>query len=142
MKKINALLDRFMLLLVATCLAGFAYVGLAVADTGHEGATRIEIGRSTDFRKVTGSSVTGTAIFSSAVNRPDGFCLNNTGTTVWIGSVTATQNGTMHSNIANGMPIFSSGTYRLGGSMTGDAYLTCNAGVSTCEMRCNDGKVP
>lgn len=136
--------DSFGTLLCVGFIGLVAMIGLlgrVEADTGHEGATRKEVGSYVDPSKITGSSVAGTAIFSATVKRPDGTAFNNTGSTVWIGSVTETLNGQVHTNILNGFPVLSSATFPLDGSMTGVLYVTCDAGVSTCEMRVIEGKV-
>ena len=131
----------------ALLIVGLAFVAndrLALADTGHEGATRKEIGSYPEMYKYTGSSVAGTAYFSATTKRPDGFCYNNTGTDVWVGSVTATQRGSasfLHDNINVGFPWKSSTTWSLEGSFTGAWYFTCAPTVSTCEVRCLEGKV-
>lgn len=114
------------------------------ADTGHEGATRKEIGSFGEMYKYTGSSIAGTSFFEGTVKRPDGFCYNNTVTEVWVGSVTATQRGSasfLHDNINFGLPWKSSATFGLDGSFTGSWNFTCAPGVSTCEVRCIEGKV-
>lgn len=116
----------------------------APADTGHEGATRKEIGSYGAMRKVAGSSIAGTAFFSETVKRPDGLCVNNTATEVWIGTVSATQRGSasfLHDNINFGLPLTSTQSFRLDGSFTGAFYFTCAPGVASCEMRCLDGLV-
>lgn len=112
------------------------------ADTGHEGATRKEIGRTPFVSRVTGSSVAGTSFFSDSVSRPDGTAFNNTSSTIWVGTVTATQDRVTHSNIGQGYPVLSSGTFPLDGSFTGSWYFTCDAGVSACEIRTAEGRVP
>lgn len=111
------------------------------ADTGHEGATRIERGSYAGTRKVTGSSTAGTEFFAADVKRPDGLCINNTGSTVWIGTTSATQHQTTHENISIGIPVMSTQTFKLDGSYTGNLYFTCDIGVASCEFRCLDGLV-
>lgn len=131
----------------AMLIIGLAFVAndrLALADTGHEGATRVEQGSYSEMYKYTGSSVAGTAFISATTKRPDGSCRNNTGTEVWIGTVPATQRGSasfLHDNINFGNFLKSSETFSLGGSFTGDWYFTCAPGVATCEVRCSEGKV-
>ena len=121
-----------------------AAVGGARADQGWDAAMRIERGQYPAMRKVTGSSVAGTAFFDADMKRPDGLCVNNTGTTVWIGTVSATQRGDstfLHDNINFGAPLTATATFSLDGSFTGLWYFTCGPTVATCEMRCLDGKV-
>lgn len=116
----------------------------APADTGHEGAVRQEIGSYGQMFKYTGSSVAGTAMFAATVKRPDGSCVNNTGTEIWIGTVSATQRGGaafLHDNINAGYPVKSTQTFNLGGSFTGDWYFTCAPTVASCEVRCVEGAV-
>ncbi len=113
----------------------------ALADTGHEGATRREEGSYGQTFVVTGSSNSGTAFANSTVKRPAGLYLNNTGSTVWIGTTSATMNGTTnHENIRIGIPLVSSATINMA-SFTGAWYFTCNTGVTTCEMRSLEGLV-
>lgn len=126
--------------LFATSVAPF----VASADTGHEGAVRIEQGSYPNMFKYTGSSVAGTAFISATVKRPDGVCRNNTASEVWIGSVSATQRGDgsfLHDNINFGQFLKASETWTLGGSFTGAWYFTCAPTVATCEIRCSEGRV-
>ena len=120
--------------ILAALLFIIAIFGSTRADTGHEGAQRIEIGRSLSVNKIVGSSVTGTGMMSVAVNRPDGMYFNNTGSTIWIGTVSATIQSA-HTNVFMGFPVLASTTFKLGGSYTGNAYFTCNVGVANCEVR-------
>lgn len=116
----------------------------APADTGHEGAVRIEQGSYGQMFKYSGSSIAGTAFVSDTVKRPDGMCRNNTATEVWIGTVSATQRGSasfLHDNINFGQFLKSSETFTLGGSFTGSWYFTCAPGISSCEVRCVEGRV-
>ena len=133
--------------LMLMVLAGLVVITLAAfqepakADTGHEGATRVERGSYGSMRKVAVSSTTGTNIWTASVKRPDGLCFNNTASTIWIGTVTATVNGALHSNIVEGFPLLSSATFRLDGSFTGTLAATCEVGTAACELRCLDGLV-
>lgn len=114
----------------------------AIADTGHEGATRVEVGRSVQTASVICSSNTGTSFISASVKRPDGMYFNNSASTIFIGTTTATQNSAPHPNIYMGFPVLSSTTFSLGGSMTGAVACTCNVAVSACEIRSFEGLVP
>lgn len=139
MKKAN-------LLGLAMCLGGFLLgalspVGKAVADTGAEGATRIERGSYGDVRKVSVSSVAGTALWDASVKRPDSLCKNYSGSTLFIGTVTTTQDNTVHSNILNGFPVAASDTFKLDGSFTGVLYGTADVEVASIDVRCLDGLV-
>lgn len=92
---------------------------------------------------VTGSSVAGTAIMTANPKRVYVIMstLNNTGlgTTVFVGTVTATQNGVTHSNITNGLQVASSSTFILDGAMTDTAYFTCPIGIGSCVVRVLEG---
>lgn len=112
---------------------------MSFADTGFEGAIRKEIGRFVATAVVTGSSTTGTAFVSAKFTRPDGMYFNNTSSTIWLGTTTATVNGAVHTNIAIGFPVLSSATFVLQGSMTGAVNFTCNSGVGSCEVRAFEG---
>lgn len=126
---------KYLLALVVVLCAGFSR-----ADTGHEGATRQEIGSYGATGVVTGSSITGTAFADATVKRPDGAYFNNTASTIWVGTTTATfQTG--HSNITLGFPVLSSSTFGLGGSFTGTWAFTCDVGVAACEIRKLEGLV-
>ena len=128
------------LILTALMVVGLGAVGMA--DTGHQGAVRTEKGSYTEPRRVTGSSYTATAMWDASIKRPDGICRVNGDYTIWLGSATdTTRDNVLHPNISEGFPVLSSETFRLGGSMTGSQYFTCDEGVSTCEIRCLDGKV-
>lgn len=107
--------------------------GSALADHDIKAAT--DRGTYIETASVTGSSVAGTAFASANAKRMDGAYFNNTATTVWIGTTTATINGTVHSNITIGFPVNSSSTFTLDGVMSGAVNFTCNQGVATCEVR-------
>lgn len=129
---------------IAAIFIGLLIFGETHGDTGWEGATRKECGQKSETYQVTGTSYTGTAVFAASIKRPDGAIFNNTSSTVWVGSVTATSVGTtIHNNIARGFPILSSATYSMGGNYTGgDLSVTCDKGVSTCEIRTHECLVP
>lgn len=110
------------------------------ADTGHEGALRLEAGRFGATAVVTGSSTTGTSFVDPRVTRPAGVYLNNTSFEIWIGTTSATQNNTTHSNIGIGFPLLSSATFNLG-SFTGNWYFTCAPGQTSCEVRALEGRM-
>jgi len=124
---------------IAFCILQFAIPVLA--DTGHEGAVRTERGSYADTFKVTGSSTTGTNIFSVKTKRADGTCFNNTSSTVWVSTNATTQHNTTHSNITFGIPVLSSSTFPLDGNFTGSLAMTCDIGVASCEFRCLEGLV-
>lgn len=122
------------LLALAICLLA------APAFADHDIKAATDRGTYIEPTKVAGSSVTGTAFISANVKRMDGLLFNNTATPVWVSTVSATQHGVEHSNITNGMPVLSSGTYRLDGIMSDALYFTCNVGATTCEVRVHEGK--
>ena len=109
------------------------------ARADHDGVSAIDKGTYVDNARVTGSSIVGTAFPSNVAKLMDGMYFNNTATVIWIGSTTATIHLTDHSNITAGFPILSSATFSLGGKFPGFIYFTCNAGVSTCEVRRLEG---
>ena len=125
-------------------LTGLCFIALCViqviADTGHEGATRKEIGSFITVRKVTISSTTGTELWGASVSRPDSFCFNNSTGTIFVSSNSFAMHGETHTNVMEGMPVLSSTTIALDGSMTGAAYATCGD-MGVCFMRCLDGQV-
>lgn len=135
-------LDRILTLM--GWLAVASVIGVSWADTGHEGATRVEQGSYGAMYRYSGSSIAGTAFINPTTKRPDGVCRNNTGTEVWVGTVSATQRGSasfLHDNINFGQFVKASETFTLGGSFTGAWYFTCAPGVASCEMRCTEGLV-
>ena len=111
------------------------------ADTGSEGAVRKEQGSYASMNILTLSSFTGTTVIAASTLRPDAILFNNTGSTIWIGTVTATVSGVTHSNVIAGIPVLASATLRLDGSFTGALGGNCNAGVATCEIRVLEGLV-
>ena len=111
------------------------------ADSGREAAARTERGSYIETRSVDVSSTTGTALFAASVLRPDGLCRNNSASTVWVGTTSATTNNAIHSNILIGFPVLSSETFKLDGQMTGVVYGTSGQGLGTLNLRCVDGLV-
>lgn len=112
------------------------------ADTGWDQAVRREVGRYAETAHVAGSSVAGTAFFSASKNRPDGVYFNNTASTIWIGTTTATRNNQHHDNIIIGFPVLSSSSFRLDGSFSGTLAFTCDYDVAVCHVRKLEGLVP
>lgn len=112
------------------------------ADTGMDMATRKELGSYAETGSVAGSSTTGTEFAASGNRRPDGMYFNNSVGTIWIGTVTATRNNQTHDNISGGFPILSSATFSLGGQFRGSIAFTCDIGVTACQVRKFEGKVP
>ena len=130
------------LALIATLLffGGLAASNLArivYADTGTEGAQRIEVGSYAETRVILVSSSAATEITNGAsVKRPDQTCRNNSAYTLWIGSNTT---GTDLSRV--GFPVISSETFKLG-ALTGQVYgLADSAAAGTVNVRCWDGLV-
>lgn len=138
--KTQILFSLFLTGIVAFIIGTCFYLDVR-ADTGRENATRIERGETLTLNNVSVSSTTGAAIFAASFKRPDGLCFNNTSTTVWVGSVTATIDRQVHTNIIQGIPVLSSTTFKIDGQFTGPIYATCNDGVAACEMRCLEGTV-
>ena len=141
-------IDKF--LLGAICTTLFAAIvqiaslgDRAYADTGHEGASRIERGSYIQTRRIILSSSTGTSLFGASIKRPDGVCrIVVEGNAVYIGTVSASLADTQtHSNISAGFAFFSSETFILDGSMTGELFATAGIGQSNVEVRCLDGLV-
>lgn len=108
-----------------------AYVG---ADTGHEGATRQEVGSYANTRLVVLSNSAATQIAASSTKRPDMTCFNNSSYTIWIGSNAA---GASLQRI--GFPVLSSATFRVG-ALTGSLFAILDPGGSG-EVNCFDGLV-
>ena len=115
----------------------FAFCTPAGAD--HDNTAASDKGTYIQVAKVSGSSTAGTAFFSANIGRMDGLVFNNTATTVFIGTVTASEHGSTHSNILNGTPILSSSSFSLGGLMSGPIYFTCSSTVASCEVRTLEG---
>ncbi len=109
------------------------------AEANYQMTTRNYVGSYIQTYVVSGSSDTGTAILTGNSKRADSMCFNNTSSTVWIGTTSTSIPMDEHSNIEIGFPIISSATFSLGGAMTDLMYLTCNTGVSACELRCMEG---
>lgn len=109
----------------------FVIIKSLLADTGWEGAIRLERGRSSTPTQI---SVTGSAtqIVAASAARPDCTCFNNTATTLWIG-------GDNTVSIANGFPILSSATFKAD-AFTGTIFGICDTG--TCDVRCWIGTTP
>jgi hypothetical protein len=84
------------------------------ADTGHEGATRIERGSYVQTRRVTISDSAATAFITATNRRPDTMCKNYTAFTVFIGSAAA---GTTLNLI--GLPLGAGEYFKVDGSFTG-----------------------
>ena len=104
----------------------------------HDIKTAIDMGTYIDTAFVAGSSVTGTAFSSVGPKKMDGLYFNNTASTIWIGTTTATAQ-TAHENVRIGFPVLSSSTFRLGGVMSAALAFTCNPGVAACEIRSAEG---
>ena len=132
--------EKIFLVVVGLCICA-DIIGKTWADSGYEAATRIERGSYIDIRVVSVSSTTGATLMSASVKRPDSICYNNSASTVFIGTTSATMDAVTHSNITNGFPITSSATFKLDGSMSGNVYATADIGVASVNVRCIDGLV-
>lgn len=129
--------------LAIVAVLGYALVQTASADTGHEGATRKEIGSYGGTRSLNLSSTAATEIFAPDTKRPDGWCRNNSAYVIWVGTNSGTTHNTAHENIRIGVPIKSSETFTLNGSYTGNWYANSDtaAGATGANLRCQDGLV-
>ena len=133
-------IERLVKAIFAVCLIGLTG-SLLMADTGREGATRIERGSYIETRSVDVSSTTGTALMAASTLRADSICRNNSASTVWIGTTSTTIENAIHSNISLGFPVMSSETFKLDGQMTGVVYATSGQNLGTLNLRCIDGLV-
>ena len=117
-----------------------AMSGIGNGDTGASKAVRKAVGNAVETSVLTGSSYTGTNFLVARSTRPDAVMFNNTATTVWIGSVTATTLTTVvHNNIMRGLAVPASAYFDIDGSLTSALAFTCNKDVSTCEVRVLEG---
>jgi len=127
---------------ILTVIAGIiiagAFVGISPADTGHEGATRIERGSYVQTRAISISSSVATEFIPASFSRPDSLCKNVSAYTVHIGSAAS---GTVLRDI--GLPIGASEYFRIDGSMTGSIHALGADGIATSaiQIRCLDGLV-
>jgi len=110
-------------------------------NVGWDGAVWVQAGNYAGNRRVALSSHTPTAIFPVDGKRPDSICFNNGAYNIFVGSTSVAYQRQEHPIITDGYPIVSSGTIRTAGTFSGALYGVCDAGVSSCEMRCLDGKV-
>lgn len=118
------------------------FISQSEADTGHEGAARVEIGSYVETASITGTSRTPTALFSESIKRPDGLYFNNTASAIWISTVATSVTVELgHPAVAIGYPILSSATFRLEGSMTGSMTFICDGSAGTCNVRKLEGLV-
>jgi hypothetical protein len=113
------------------------FASFILADTGREGATRIERGSYPESRVVTIVDSAATLFMPPSVSRPDSLCKNFSSYTVYIGSNAA---GTSLADI--GLPVGASEYFRLDGSFTGSMYAIAEAGATNVKMRCLDTLVP
>ena len=111
---------------------------ITFADSGHEGATRIERGSYVQSRNVAISSFTPTEFIADSVKRPDSICKNVSAYTIHIGSAAS---GIILRDI--GLPIGASEYFKIEGSMTGSiSALGADAIASSAiNIRCLDGLV-
>lgn len=128
-------MKKIILTFMAVVVAGI-FAGITVADTGYEGATRIERGSYVQSRAVAISSSSATLFLPPSKSRPDSLCKNYSAYTVFIGSNVA---GTYLATI--GLPVGASEYFKLDGSMTGPVYALGEGGSSGVEIRCLDGMV-
>ena len=104
-----------------------------MADTGFEGATRVEVGSYSQTRAIAMNASNPTTIAAASVKRPDMTCVNNSANTLWLstGAITTTA-------VQVGVPILSSATFKLG-AFLGAVSGTLDSGVG--DVRCWDGLV-
>ena len=121
--------------IVAALLFGMVLYGTSIADTGWEGATRIERGSYISTKRVEFTDSAATVFLSATVKRPDGICKNYSAYTVFIGSAAA---GTSLRDI--GLPVGASEYFKIDGSYTGEMSVIAEAGGSG-SMACLESKV-
>jgi hypothetical protein len=126
-------MKKTLTLLVALVACGI-FTHFLFADTGSEGATRIERGMYTQTRVVAVVDSAAVEMFPPTRKRADGMCKNYSSFTVFIGSAAA---GVTLRDI--GLPLGASEYFRIDGSMTGDIYVIGAAGGTNMQMRCFEG---
>ena len=109
------------------------FIRYSQADTGHEGAQRVEVGSYGQTRAIVMSAAAPTVIAAASVKRPDSTCVNNSANTLWLSTGAAGTTG-----IFMGVPVASSATFKLG-AYTGAISGTLDSGVG--DVRCWDGLV-
>lgn len=126
------------LTLAVAVFATACYINFVSADTGHEGATRIERGSYVQTRVVSISSFTATEFIPASVKRPDSICKNVSAYTIHIGSAAT---GVILRDI--GLPIGASEYFKIDGSLTGPVHALGADGVAATavQVRCLDGLV-
>ena len=126
--------------LFAALLSALAVIGLsgsmskAIADS----EMRVSIDRGTypENYRVSITSIAGTEFLAAGGNRMDGVCFNNSASTIWIGTTTATQHLKEHANITLGIPWLASSTFRLDGVNSSAWAATTDIGVASADVRC------
>jgi hypothetical protein len=131
------------LILSTVILAAVVFCGAVKTVMGgtRSGAVIIDQGDSKQYRKISISSTTGTALWVADQMLADSICRVNGSYTIWLGSVTYAAYGYTHPNISNGFFLLPNETITLGGAFSGLDYATCDTGTASCEMRCRDSKV-
>lgn len=129
-------MKKILFVIAAICFAG-VFNTFVSADSGYEGATRIERGRYVQSRVVSISSFTATAFVPATVSRPDSICKNVSSFVVYVGSAAASDT----LNVI-GLPLGASEYLKLDGSFTGAMYATSAPGTSGVKIVCLDGMVP
>lgn len=122
-------------LIAGILLAGAVYT-LVNADTGREGATRIERGSYVESRSVAISTTGATEIVPPSNYRPDSLCKNFSSYTIYIGSAAS---GTYLSTI--GLPVGASEYFRIDGSFTGSMSAIAEPDATNVKVKCLDGLV-
>ena len=126
-------------LILAVLLVALSAIGRSVvADTGHDGAVRKEVGSYIETRSITVSSTSATELTDGAsIKRPEESCRNNGSYIIYVGSAAA---GTTLSEI--GYPVKAGEPFNLG-AMTGQVYAITEQSSqdATVNVRCADGNV-
>lgn len=122
--------------LIAGILLASAVYTLVNADTGREGATRIERGSYVESRVVDISTTGATAIIPPSNYRPDSLCKNFSSYTVYIGSAAS---GTYLNTI--GLPVGASEYFKIDGSFTGSMSAIAEPSATNVKVICLDGLV-
>jgi len=123
-------------------LAGILALIAGPAFADHEIKVAIDRGTYPGTASVNGSSSTGTAFFSADAKRMDGIAFNNSPDYIYLGTTSVALHGVgvTHENLRIGVPVPSSGTFKLDGIMSDALYFTCKAGQSSCNVRVMETK--
>src|SRR3990167_5537432 len=128
-------------ILTLLCGLAIAAIGFTIvnANTGWEGATRIERGRYVESRSVAIDTFTATGVIFPSNKRPASLCKNFSSYTIYIGSGVA---GISSYLTTIGLPIGASEYFKVDGSYTGTINTTAEAGATNVKIKSLDGLVP